>query len=495
MIELESKKTYFLTFYFYTEEIFERTLVWVVFPLPVFSLQSSVEPQNKNNNACVPDDAESGGARPPSRAERRLSGSQEDVPKRDREGRKEKEARTRSQAESSRDLQTRSESRTVIPSSRDRTPVASHCSSSQRALSAGRDGRVQSQSSPVLPPSPHGAITHSATSRFGMRTFTVVPPRPAMLSGPAEAPPHGATVAAVKIDDQGNMVRAGIGHNGAAKRGTGSGDASPPFGKAREFWSSGEKQESHSRGLAERDLPVRSPSTAGTKAPPLRTRPDEQTVRREEKEVPRSLVRAEREEQPQESQQPQGPRKNLPFLKPSRRTSSQYVASAINKYSSTSASPRPGYLPARAPDSSVAPLTASQRPGRLPTDDSDRATASLGRPSGSSSPTSAHPAAPSRSLSVPALGRSDSRTEAGEVWPVRERFGGGRGSSGGITRLLESAKNRQLQSSRVDRLSTAANRDQDPVKLSPPLKPKPTTSSPPPKVTAPGPTIVSPKSL
>lgn len=102
-----------------------------------------------------------------------------------------------------------------------------------------------------------------------------------------------------------------------------------------------------------------------------------------------------------------------------------------------------------------------------------------------------------RSLSHPEVSHSNGRPEAVEVRAIRGRFAGGFSSSGGITQLLESARHRQLQSSWVDRVSSsmAANGARDAVRLSPPLNPKPATSStpPPPKVTPPGPTIASPK--
>lgn len=533
-----------------------------------------MEPQNKNN-ACVTGDAKSSSVPPPSQTECRLW-SQEDVTKRNQEeweklvaaevsgdGTKSKEIELKkpSQANSSVNLQKHSESKTHLyestaRSSQERKPVV--LPSSQRALSAGHDNRVH-QNSPVAPLSPHGAITHSVTSRFGMKTFTVVPPRPAVMCDPAEAPPHAATVAAVKIDDQGNMVRAGIGHNrsetpraesvhrtpgfgkarefwssskkqeghsrGLAERdipvrapsvvkiddqinmvraGIGysraatlpveSDDGSPPFGRAREFWSSSERQESHSRVLVERDVPLRSPSSTAPKAPPLGTRPNDQTVRRAENEALRNFS-VDRDERPEE------PRKDFTFLKPSRRTSSHYVASAINKHSHTNASSRPSYATQKS-NSSIASsqLTTSQRPGRVATVNPIPSAASLAVSSNKQSDSSivlTHSAAPSRSLSSPEVHRSNSRSEAVEVQALRERFGGGRGSSGGISKMLESARNRHLQSSWVDRVSTtpAANGDKDAVKLSLPLKSKPVLSSPPPpKETSSCLTIVSPKS-
>lgn len=529
-----------------------------------------MEPQNKNN-ACVTGDAKSSSTPPPSQTGRRLW-SEGDVTKRNQEGweklvapevsgdgKKSKEFRTPSRANSSVKLQKHSESKSHLCESATRSSQEKKqvvLPSSQRSLSAGHDDRVH-QNSPGPPLSPHGAITHSVTSRFGMKTFTVVPPRPAVLCDTAEAPPHATTVAAVKIDDQGNMVRAGIGHHrsgpprvesisrtpafgkardfwssskkqespsrglverdipvrspstakmddqsnivrvgiGHSRAGTlqvESSNGSPSLGRAREFWSSSENQESHSRGLVERDVPVRSPSSAAPKALPLGTRPDDQTVKGAQNDALRNFGVAQDE-------QAEEPRKDLAFLKPSRRTSSHYVASAINKHSHTNASSRPSYTTQKS-NSSIASsqLTTSQRLGRVATVNPNPSAASLSVSSNKqseSSLVSAQSAAPSRSLSYPEIHRSNSRSETVEVQALRERFGGGRGSSGGICKILESARNRHLQSSWVDRVSihAAGNGDRDTVEPSPLLKPKPALiSPPPPKETFLNPTIVSP---
>lgn len=581
-----------------------------------------MEPQNKNN-ACVTGDAKRSSAPPPSQTERRLW-SQGDVTKRNQES-KETKLRTSSQANCSGNLQKHSERKTHLSestarSSQEKKPVI--LPSSQTSLSAGYDY----QNPPGSPFSPHSAITHNVASRFGMKTFTVVPPRPNVSCNTAEVPPHAATVAAVKIDDQGNMVRTGIGRNksgpsrsesvnetsgfgrarefwssskkqekhsrgqverdipvgsssankldaqsnimragvGYSRAGTHqvessngspqlgrarefwsssekqdsqsrglverdvpvrssstikiedqsnvvwasvehcraetqveSNNWSPQLGRAREFWSSSEKQECHSRGLIDGDVPVRSPSLAAPEALSLGTRPDDQTVRRAQNETLRNFL-VDRDELAEET------RKNLTFLKPSRRTSSHYVASAINKHSQTNASSRPSYTTQKS-NSSIASSqsTTSQRLGRAATVDPKPSAASLNVSStkqSESSLLSAQPAAPSRSLSYPELHRSDSRSdsqsEAVEVQALREKFGGGRGSSGGISKMLQSAKTRHLQSSWVDRVNAtaAANEDRDAVELSPRQIPKPAvSSSPPPKKTPSDLTIVSPK--
>uniref|UniRef100_A0A3B4BAF3 WH2 domain-containing protein n=1 Tax=Periophthalmus magnuspinnatus TaxID=409849 RepID=A0A3B4BAF3_9GOBI len=148
-------------------------------------------------------------------------------------------------------------------------------------------------------------ITPNVTSRFGMKTFTVVPPKPAVLHATAGEPP-ATTPGAIKIDEQGNMVKV-FHHRTPGVSDLRNGHDSSLHGKAKAFWSSNEKQEGAVGAL--------SKST------------------------------------PQIDQRPAQPpfitdvRRDLTFLKPSRRTSSQYVASAITKYAPKTTI-KPDYNPA-----------------------------------------------------------------------------------------------------------------------------------------------------
>ena len=84
-------------------------------------------------------------------------------------------------------------------------------------------------------------ITHSPVSRFGMRTFTVVPPKPTVAPTPA---PTAPTTGAIKIDELGNMVRVDLPRNkfgGSSESGINV--ESPLLGRAKAFWSSTEKQD------------------------------------------------------------------------------------------------------------------------------------------------------------------------------------------------------------------------------------------------------------
>ncbi|KAJ8288215.1 hypothetical protein COCON_G00008740 [Conger conger] len=176
-------------------------------------------------------------------------------------------------------------------------------------------------------------ITQSTTSRFGMKTFTVVPPKPALVQKPAGSLVMGA----IRIDAQGNMVNNYSSQNQYRKTlESGSDSELPLLGKAKAFWSSTEKQESatSSRGHAPKNREpeiIKAPPTGGKG----RERPEvtlgdvvEAAVDQLAKKEPSSQESTQQPMKPTELDQ----RRDLSFLKPSRRTSSQYVASAIAKY-------------------------------------------------------------------------------------------------------------------------------------------------------------------
>ncbi|CAN9513900.1 unnamed protein product [Ophioblennius macclurei] len=258
----------------------------------------------------------------------------------------------------------------------------------QRSVSTKKDENLQ-QNTP---------ITRNVTSRFGMKTFTVVPPKPAVKHTDPEQPAVRTTTGAIRIDDQGNMVKSGISWN---KSGGSSESENTPrkdstLGKAKAFWSSSEKQESvHNKDLLEKP----KESTNNLKTAPaavlettLKTYGTEQ-LQTTQSAVPRITERVQSEVivrevaedvkvakneqfeadskisvsksfQPPSNKPAVAPSsrpdqsRDLSFLKPSRRTSSQYVASAISKYSPTS-SAKPNSLP-KSPDFS----TGFQRSGR-----------------------------------------------------------------------------------------------------------------------------------
>ncbi|KAM9309892.1 protein cordon-bleu [Pholidichthys leucotaenia] len=249
-----------------------------------------------------------------------------------------------------------------------------------------------------------GKFTCNVTSRFGMKTFTVVPPKPSVASAATRPPPATFTLGAIKIDEQGNMVRAGFTHSNGGrslKLEANSKDASPLLGKAKAFWSSNEKQDSGVTKMKEStaglkndpnavlETTLKASNTESLKPThtPLVTpseRVQSPTEIKEEAKEYAKRIRAMHEGMVEEkskisvsknAQQPINKpvpppslqtelKTELSFLRPSRRTSSQYVASAITKYTpKTSAKPS---ITAKIPEHSTSlktPTTDIQRTG------------------------------------------------------------------------------------------------------------------------------------
>ncbi|XP_029598586.1 protein cordon-bleu isoform X3 [Salmo trutta] len=218
-------------------------------------------------------------------------------------------------------------------------------------------------------------ITCSPVSRFGMKTFTIVPPKPAVATRPqkpAEAPAT-LTTGAIRIDDQGNMVKVAITRNkfgGSSESGINKDDSvSPLLGKAKAFWSSSDKQDTSapsvptSRGPVpftktqspESEVHKRTHRVVASEPPAAKATPkaSEPVAKMAPKETCKDVVEVTKDiSQEAEGKAPvpvsetpvqqktmklnpgilQDQKSNLSFLKPSRRTSSQYVASAIAKY-------------------------------------------------------------------------------------------------------------------------------------------------------------------
>lgn len=231
--------------------------------------------------------------------------------------------------------------------------------------------------------SSHGKITPNVTSHFGMKTFRVVPPKPSVSHASMKVPAATLSVGAIKIDDQGNMVKAGIEHNkvGGSLNSSEIDDSegSLLLEKAKAFWSLSERQEGavlHNKGLIDKA----KETTDGLKSPPpavsecernTSNTTDSSLIKPTEKFQPKRMVKTEAS-QPvkdfstkvevenkisasnriqQASNKPvvspfvvPDLRKDLAFIKTSRRTSSQYVASAINKYT-TDQSTKPDSIP------------------------------------------------------------------------------------------------------------------------------------------------------
>lgn len=231
----------------------------------------------------------------------------------------------------------------------------------------------------------HGKITHNVTSRFGTKTFTVVPPKPTVVHTPTDKPAVRLSVGAIKIDEQGNMVKDAVMHNqdgGTSDQEIEDSERSPLLGKAKAFWSSNERQESAVRpnkilidkAKGSRDGLKNTPTTPpemtlktgnisdlNTSLPKPAERAQLKKVDTTEtlKEIEVMTEELDKVESkismPEHIPQPSNKPQSVGFLKPSRRTSSHYVASTINKYSSkTSASP--SYIN-NLPDSSASSQT------------------------------------------------------------------------------------------------------------------------------------------
>ncbi|XP_073704021.1 protein cordon-bleu isoform X3 [Garra rufa] len=191
-------------------------------------------------------------------------------------------------------------------------------------------------------PTTQGKITLSSVSRFGMKTFTVIPPKPAV----SQTKPAGSLViGAIKIDEQGNMVSQRQISAGPKKNGNANVEANTetsPLDKAKAFWSTAEKQDQSTtinRGpvVNNKHTDVFKPSNVSevsklsVKTPPEETHKEVIILERN----PVSVV-ASKPSVPEPAENPSftAEKQGLSFLKPTRRTSSQYVASAIAKNSS-----------------------------------------------------------------------------------------------------------------------------------------------------------------
>ncbi|XP_077577284.1 protein cordon-bleu isoform X2 [Stigmatopora nigra] len=207
----------------------------------------------------------------------------------------------------------------------------------------------------------HRTVTCNATSRFGMKTFTVVPSKASVMQSGAQNASASFTAGAIKIDEQGNIVkRCGLHHRiGDA---TGSditrSEECPLIGKAKAFWSCSERQEcalpcrtgvidKETLSLESIESTPAAVTTVTTYRPePLKTQQTiastvdsalhKETNGKINETIHRGSIKIKPQtvgndvSVPESIKQPQQP---LPsFLKPTRRTSSQYVASAINKY-------------------------------------------------------------------------------------------------------------------------------------------------------------------
>lgn len=189
---------------------------------------------------------------------------------------------------------------------------------------------VREERTPVIKaPAIQSKITQSSVSRFGMKTFVVIPPKPTVIQKPA-----GSLVAgAIKIDEQGNMVKLRQINTVAENNATNEEATSvveSSLGQAKAFWSSAEKQEQTT--MANQGTAAKNGDVSRVYKPFSEETPKEVIILERN---PVSVVASKPSfPEPVVNSSFTGEGRDLSFLKPSKRTSSQYVASAIAKNSS-----------------------------------------------------------------------------------------------------------------------------------------------------------------
>lgn len=377
--------------------------------------------------------------------------------------------------------------------------AAQKTASTERHREEFRDYQSHASSS-----SSHGKITPNVTSRFGMRTFTVVPPKPSVPHASRKVPAATSSVGAIKIDDQGNMVKAGIKQNKVSgslnSSGIDDGEGSLLLEKAKAFWSLSERQEGavlHNKGLIDKAKETKD----GLKSPPPAVSECERNtsvttnsslIKPTEKFQPKRMVKTEagRPEKQfstkvevenkiaasrhtqQASNKPvvspflvPDPRKDLSLINSSRRTSSQYVASAINKYT-TDPSTKPNSVPTVSHTSALSSQSGSlQRSGRpmpvnqhktlpsFPSDNKENESALKLNPPGVEKASSSENVA-------------KAQRDFSELGMNREEFGSSVASKERSSKTLETGttKNKHIQSTGTTHVNMAPIGDTDNIK-------------------------------
>ncbi|XP_035602079.2 protein cordon-bleu-like isoform X2 [Oncorhynchus keta] len=320
--------------------------------------------QNKNNNACTSDDSSKVSSAQPQPAQRLKSPGKKLA--NGTTGKDHTAVVSKTKVEVQRWESTEGSERKVSPVNSSLAVPESHSKSPEEEIPTYR-GHAASQA--------QTKITCSPVSRFGMKTFTIVPPKPVVATRPqkpAEAPAT-LTTGAIRIDDQGNMVKVAIARNkfgGSSESGINKDDSvSPLLGKAKTFQSSSEKQDTSAHSVPTSRGPVpftktQSPESevhkpthrvVASEPPAAKATPkaSEPVAKMTPKETCKDVVEVTKDVSQEAegnasvpvSETPvqqktmklnpgilQDQKRNLSFLKPSRRTSSQYVASAIAKY-------------------------------------------------------------------------------------------------------------------------------------------------------------------
>ncbi|KAB5586603.1 hypothetical protein PHYPO_G00003590 [Pangasianodon hypophthalmus] len=193
-------------------------------------------------------------------------------------------------------------------------------------------------------------ISQNPVSRFGLKTITIVPTKP--VGSQNHVMSEGSLrIGAIKIDELGNMVTQRETQDKSDRLDEASDDRdSPLLDKAKAFWSSAKKEDSAptaykrasiKTGDVEKPLENPKPLPVTVTSQPT----EKSSVMEPPKQVSgpstnlaSAVMKKLAVSDPAENIFFSEHRKNLNFLKPSRRTSSHYVASAITKYTGNSSS-------------------------------------------------------------------------------------------------------------------------------------------------------------
>ncbi|MCJ8728368.1 hypothetical protein PDJAM_G00003710 [Pangasius djambal] len=193
-------------------------------------------------------------------------------------------------------------------------------------------------------------MSQNPLSRFGLKTITIVPTKP--VGSQNHVMSEGSLrIGAIKIDELGNMVTQRETRDKSDCLDEASDDRdSPLLDKAKAFWSSARKEDSAptaykrasiKTGEVEKPLENPKPLPVTVTLQPTEkssvTEPPKQ-VSGPSTNLASAVMKKLAVSDPAENIFFSEHRKNLNFLKPSRRTSSHYVASAITKYTGNSSS-------------------------------------------------------------------------------------------------------------------------------------------------------------
>ncbi|XP_046702653.1 protein cordon-bleu isoform X2 [Silurus meridionalis] len=241
------------------------------------------------------------------------------------------------------------------------SPVMSTITHSERNVPESRLRPPQSSSKEVDPCSVSfknkNMMNQNLVSRFGLKTFTIVPTKPAASHNHNKSE-GSLRIGAIKIDELGNMVTprepADISDDASDDR------DSPLVDKAKAFWTSAKKEDpaptAYKRASVKtREVENPKPLTATvpsqkptkrasvTEAPKKSAdgpsanlasavKPSVTEASKQSANLASAVMKKLVVSDPAENVFFSEHRRNITFLKPSRRTSSHYVASAINKY-------------------------------------------------------------------------------------------------------------------------------------------------------------------